>query len=145
MREIKFRAWDKIEGCMDDHFFIQNNGRILEGAARVYDTPSIEIEETENLVIMQYTGLKDKNGVEIYYQDIIKADENIYRIEYIDDYLQPCVFTGEQWKWYLKGSNHFKYCQQEDNIQDYFLWQIETYESEVIGNIHQNPELLKGE
>ena len=132
MRDIKFRVWDTItktwylnpvtiETLWEEEFW-----------SRTPVSP----------IWMQYTGLKDKNGVEIYYQDIIKADENIYRIEYIDDYLQPCVFTGEQWKWYLKGSNHFKYCQQEDNIQDYFLWQIESYESEVIGNIHQNPELL---
>jgi uncharacterized phage protein (TIGR01671 family) len=143
MKEIKFRAWDGKNKCMDDDFFIHSSGRVCDYASRTYDTPNIEVDfYEEEIAVMQYTGLKDKYGVDIYEKDIIKVGENIYRIEYIDDYLQACVFTMDQWGWYLKGSNHFKYCQQEDNIQDYFLWQIESCEVERIGSIYENPELL---
>jgi len=123
-RVLKFRAWDKGD--------ISGQGVMSQNVRHDCDADSI----------MQFTGLTDKNGVDIYYQDVIKVGENIYRVEWVDGFLQPCVFTQEQWGWFLDGNNHFKYCHQEDNIRDYFLCQLESYEIEVIGNIFENKELL---
>ena len=58
MREIKFRAWDKV------------SKKMLKCTGIVYP----EDIERQNLVLMQYTGLSDKNGKEIYEGDIVKTD-----------------------------------------------------------------------
>ena len=69
MREIKFRAWSEDYG-MSRYFDInEDNFEAIRG----YQT------------LMQYTGLKDKNGVEIYEGDKVKHSEGINYIEYDED------------------------------------------------------------
>ena len=66
MREIKFRAWDKRTKKMEYHDFIiyPENGKceFPEGGWDLYG----QTEPEEDFILMQYTGLKDKNGKEIY-------------------------------------------------------------------------------
>ena len=72
-REIKFRAWDKERGIMKVPYFHE------------FEDINIQFEDDE-LVFMQYTGLKDKNGVESYIYDIAKDEfGNIFEIT--DDYM----------------------------------------------------------
>ena len=118
-REIKFRAF--IDGEM-----IQADALAFEQ----YEPLSMQLAKCPTL--MQYTGLKDKNGVEIYEGDIMKPVTNyLYKfgnqgaVEYEPDY-GGYIVIGE----WSKNQHH------ENLTCDIAI------ECEVIGNIHQNPELL---
>lgn len=111
MRPIKFRAWDK------------ENKKMIYNPDFVF--PNYAMDENASVfVLMQYTGLKDKNGKEIYEGDIVKYSwlpkdhpQHETGVVVVEDIRNiPSILT--------KG------------------W---TFEIEVIGNIFENPELLKGD
>lgn len=128
MRDIHFRAWDKEENEMlysDPELSIGFNvftGKWTGGKSDF---------ELEHIILMQYTGLKDKNGKEIYEGDILKqADEDIIVAEY--KCLEVDAFEGI-------GFNLWSF------IGEYNKFDCARLQSEleVIGNIYENPELLK--
>lgn len=116
MREIEFRAWHKEAEFMFD----------------VYGLSSTAVEEKRNgisyiysrkdVVLMQYTGLKDKNGKKIYEGDMVKNDVDT-----------GVVFWHEARAMFLVDSSLTDIAPMDD--WDNF---------EVIGNIYDNPELLEG-
>lgn len=109
MKEIKFRYY-----WLNDWHYIDFNKDNLHIKFEVW-----EIRKTSKFY--QYTGLKDKNGQEIYNGDIIKSNLSgiIYKIEWKEEYAQ---FIGH--------SLHSYYCPS--------TWK----NGEVIGNIYENPELI---
>lgn len=115
MREIKFRAW----GYDGSH--IGKKDMFIPYCEEFNDiNDSISNLQDEEIVLMQYTGLKDKNGVEIYEGDIMvlnKMKPSYYVVKYLEN------------NFVLDGVSLF------DN-SSYFT------EREVIGNIYENKELL---
>jgi len=120
MREIKFRAWDKVNKIMNEVCIINFDDNNV-GLKPDYDY-TLSFEDIE---LMQYTGLKDKNGKEIYEGDIVKSN---YK-------------TGNLVVFFVRGCFRLTYSKELIGI-----WlEIHLFEElEVIGNIYENPELLEG-
>ena len=115
MRELKFRAWDKRYKQMQ---ILDLSERLVSEALIVEGTTNILKRNEELSEWMQYTGLTDENGVEIYDQDYFEA----YGVKALVHYSvnHACWFWGSE-----KFSN------------------ATARRGEVIGNIYQNKELLK--
>lgn len=111
MRPIKFRAWINSRDAFVDvsqHYDIDSEGELYQ-------------IDFKNIILMQFTGLLDKNGKEVYEGDVVK---------YMDDEGEEGIQEVEYW----------------DLIGGFMpLLNIHDCEFEVVGNIYENPELLKGE
>lgn len=121
MRDIKFRGKDLYSGEWV-HGLIQHpllgEEEVLAMEYAIDDTYGLT--EIDPDTVGQFTGLKDKNGVEIYESDIVEHKGQRYVIEYSVEYVRFIPLMVDRW---LAGFN------------------LATFE--VIGNIHDNPELLE--
>jgi len=142
-REIKFRAWDKRFNLMlyPDNFYneyISADGKVIEieewsdysgGGFHTNDV-------SQDYILMQYTGLKDKNGKEIYEGDVIETE----KMEYSDSghyigtvkVLGKVVFNNGRYALHL-----------ETGAMPDLSFALSFHE--IIGNKYENPELLQEE
>ena len=131
MRELKCRAWDNLEKRMRKVVSLHWQGDKLVSARLEGENEPIPIEG--RLVIEQGIGLKDKNGTEIYAGDICsfftKNGKYVGVVERSDDLASFGL---------LMVKNNFSYTFFElDNIG------VDLDAMKVVGNIHENPELLE--
>lgn len=138
-REIKFRAYDK------ERMEYLSAGKILisiePGERPICGVQYLDILQdpdkyANRFVLEQFTGLCDKNGREIYEDDIILVKDTYSRVILWDKMsfaLMPCEFYHDKTFWVMNLQHP-----GED------WWEFFDKEIEIIGNIHDNPELLKG-
>lgn len=125
-REIKFRAWNKKEKYIElvDDLQMFNNQLYIGIPGEDYFLGKDDVE------LMQYTGLHDKNGKEIYEGDIVQglfADQEELEIK------GQVIYSNGQASYIVIASNNDE-------------WELGYLDNlEVIGNIYDNPELLGGE
>ena len=119
----KFRVWDNWRKRMSvvDRIYIDTEG------GRLYDDFGEYWRDFRDVKLMQSTGLKDKNGKEVFIGDIVKCTRGCSHEVYLEKEYGG-MFIGGMPAVYLKG------------LGEGYAW---TEHEEIIGNIYENPELLE--
>jgi uncharacterized phage protein (TIGR01671 family) len=143
MREIKFRAWDKEENKLFDVYAIDWGADQVIVSCHSDKKKYYPNEEMgDKIVFMQFTGLKDKNGVEIYEGDILSTEKG--SIPMIIKWAENKFFDADEYGTTITGF----YMGREKNDRFYRAVTplgnpYKEYQYKVIGNIYENPELLE--
>ena len=132
MRKIKFKAWHKLQKEMSKSFTFVD---IVRESNHFMWSP----QTLKDIIFIQYTGLKDKNGKEIWESDIVKWPAGArYGKTYYKNVFVQFDQDNNTIRWTLNDSRGLK-----DKTWGGFHNQWEKNRMEVIGNIYENLELLK--
>ena len=138
MREYKFRVWDTENKEMLKVQELDFEDTFYGGRLSIRTDQYNDYFDIEDMILMQYTGLKDKNGKEIYEGDIVKVK----------------LYKGEEEKYFIGKVEYFgsNFIVDADNNSEYHIYDLDGFgidyryhleDCEVIGNIYDNPELLE--
>lgn len=135
----KFRAWDKRFSEFVEDFFVSEDGKIYKKSTNTGYGIAISRETSDKVILMQSTGLRDKNGKEIFEGDVVSRNSGMpsvvkfgkwiyeedfgYKIKNIGFHLDSS-YDDDEW---------FQAMDYEDIRKNY----------EIIGNVYENPELLE--
>lgn len=139
-REIKFRFWGKFGELNEEDDECEMEMLYGNKFCFFESEPINDLFDCRNFQVMQYTGLKDKNGKEIYEGDIMPYhfNEKVKGIIKFGSYTNPCDDKHiSHIGFYLEFTNERE---RELYRKDLGYWIKTTY---VEGNIYENPELLK--
>ena len=132
MRELKFRAWDKNGKRFLNGFYLYTGSCVGNAEIGVWNNAETDIvfDDYPQLILSQYTGLKDKNGKEIYEGDMLSVNGRNSGLPVVVIY-EDGAFMGAY----------------TDSTFKYPLNSVELHlqKTEVIGNVYENPELLTPE
>jgi len=142
-REIKFRAWDKKKKKMGSEFSLDDAS--YEGFPYPFVDENGDCDLHAEYEVMQYTGLKDKNGKEIYEGDVVRCDT---RLNYEDEQIQRTArrnygadrlqATGLV-QWDTEGCDYNIVNAAGDLMMGFGM---SDSQYEVLGNIYENPDLI---
>ena len=134
MREIKFRAWDETNKVMENNVNV-NQGEAVKRGYQWY-SPANTVRDSK---LMQYTGLKDKNGIEIYEGDIVHHHYS-FEAQSVDGPLE-----GEDEIVGTVKIDGYGVLTETESAPYYWIDYLEesTAQLEVLGNIFQDPEILE--
>ena len=139
MRDIKFRVWDKktkkmrqlVNIVFNAGFGVEPNDNTIKliwvKGKDIIEDKDIQIQREDNFELMQYTGLHDKNGKEIYESDIVEVTRQCIWEKGIVVFIDGCFFI-----------------KVKETLLALYECEPNNYELRVIGNIYENLELLKG-
>jgi uncharacterized phage protein (TIGR01671 family) len=125
MRDIKFRAWDSRKKIMVELTLLGLQYRFYDDLT-VYgvdlENGNVAKAKENKVPVMQYIGLKDKNGKQIFENDLVEYNENLYQVEWDE----------ETASFLLQGVI----------IAELESFPIDEEDLLIIGNIYENPELI---
>lgn len=124
---FNFRVWDRKNKIFIHDFHLLSEAE--DGFVFFDKEYTVEHNDNNNYILMQSTGLVDKNGKEIFEGDIIKITKEF------EDLIDEVFYDKELCSIRLKGYSN-DYC-------DFADWIREGFEFKVIGNIYENKKLLK--
>lgn len=134
MREIKFRGYNRKNNQWLYGFYLQNRGAHFVAPDEFATDKSWDDYEVDPETVGQFTGLTDKNGKEIYEGDIIESNKARHLVEYQDKESSFMGVNPNYGKDMLSG---------DDFSTPLRAWWIKKFGKVIIGNNHDNPELLK--
>lgn len=151
-RDIKFRAWNKSYSYMINFDNCKNGIEYRCGELTVstgwdsYDNPTYEGDDS-HIEVMQYTGLKDKNGVEIYEGDIVSMHQFLFDWSEVKKVISGVIGWDEYGLTLKQIRNEFieeyyGYGEGEGELPLDSFYGLHEDSWTVLGNIHENPELL---
>lgn len=131
MREAKYRAYHRRTKEKINVDFIDTKHKVIGE----YDFRNNQrFYPINEVVLVQYTGLKDKEGREIYEGDIVRVSDDYGNTDFTEGGIGTVCGMEDLFMWYIDGDVHNGL--YDVNQSSYI---------EVIGNIHENPELLEVE
>lgn len=128
-REIKFRAW-----CINEKVWFTAGFSVCESGQQIFDADEFTHNVGEHVKLVQYTGMKDKNGKEIWEGDIVES-KTLFK----DSIIRAKIIWDEAMGFWKVEEINPVYSERE------YLHEVckGAYETVVVGNIYQNPELIQ--
>lgn len=139
MKKIDFKAWDTKRKMFTNFMIVDNMFEFMDKVTGVW----IRDDEQKRFKLLQYTGLKDKNGVTIYEGDVIHHRSIIpqWDKDLINE-IQAVVLTGKGMT-RVEGWNENGYIGEEIHRVHYACLLLSPESFEIIGNVHDNPKLME--
>ena len=132
-REIKFRGWNKDKMIYYPSWFTLDKNRVLCFGEQPHNyVDDSDVDYPERIILMQYIGIKDGEGKEIYEGDIVKFQANYTSAERLGWKNGVIEYEGDGYVLRVDG--------EEESYSIYGETDEFYYKSEVIGNIYEKKE-----